>query len=163
MELRRFFLGEHDAKEVVGSVKDFRIPSRNVRKTQSRDSRRQRVSKANFTLGVFQKPLMKSPRVVLFEVEPRPTRSFFFKWNPHPNTLVITKAEGEPRKASWVGLSGVKRLLDDAGPSRPVEDHLKRPGGPRMDHEFVVKTSPTLDSGQVLDIIASHVLVTDAM
>ena len=115
MELRRFFLGEHDAKEVVGSVKDFRIPSRNVRKTQSRDSRRQRVSKANFTLGVFQKPLMKSPRVVLFEVEPRPTRSFFFKWNPHPNTLVITKAEGEPRKASWVGLSGVKRLLDDLG------------------------------------------------
>jgi hypothetical protein len=100
VELRHFFLGEHDAVEVVGSMKDFRIPSRNVRKIHSRDSRSQRVRKADFTQEVFQEPLMKSPRVVLSKVEPRPTRRFFFKWNPHPNTLVITKAEGEPWKAS---------------------------------------------------------------
>ncbi len=85
---------------------------------------------------------MTSSRVVMSEVEPRPTRSFFFKWNPHPNTLIITKAEGESRKASWVGLSNVKRLVDVAGPSRPKEDHLKGP-----DQAGPIKTGPILDSG----------------
>ncbi|GMY35641.1 hypothetical protein FCV25MIE_30883 [Fagus crenata] len=148
-------------------MKDFRIPSRNVRKIQSRDSRRQRVRKADFTQEVFQEPLMKSPRVVLSKVEPRPTRRFFFKWNPHPNTLVITKAEGEPRKASWVRLSGVKRLLDDVGPSRPMESHFKMLGqvGSLGGLESVVKTDLTFDSSHLLDIIASpksHVLVNGA-
>ena len=64
-------------------------------------------------------------RTVMSAVEPRPTRSFAFTWNPHPNTLVITKREGEPRKATWVGLSDVAGLLEAVRPTQPVKEHLK--------------------------------------
>jgi hypothetical protein len=43
------------------------------------------------------------PRVTMSLVEPRPTRHFEFKWTQGPNTLQITKLEGQAREVKWVG------------------------------------------------------------
>ena len=81
------------------------------------------------------------------KVEPRPTRRFVFKWNPHPNMLVITKREGESRKAKWVGLSDVVGHKVDVGPSRPVVEHLNTHISGRVG--LLDGSGPSLASGPI--------------
>ncbi len=91
MELRRFFLGDIDAVVVDSSEKTIRNPLHNVRNSKSLDFRRQRVIKEDITQRPNKELLKLITCAVMSKVEPRPTRRFVFKWNPHPNTLVITK------------------------------------------------------------------------
>uniref|UniRef100_A0A2N9GJ10 Reverse transcriptase zinc-binding domain-containing protein n=1 Tax=Fagus sylvatica TaxID=28930 RepID=A0A2N9GJ10_FAGSY len=132
-EIRRFFLGENSvatavsgakagAATVAGGRKQTRIQLRNARTSKSRDFRRQRDNREDFTQWFYKEAIQNKSRAVMSEVEPRPTRKFSFKWNPHPNTLVITKREGEIRKATWVGLSEVVALVEAVRTTRPGKE-----------------------------------------
>ena len=47
---------------------------------------------------------LKPTRAPLDTSAPRPTRKYYFKWEPIHTTLRITKIVGEKRQAAWVGL-----------------------------------------------------------
>jgi hypothetical protein len=132
-EIRHFFLGENSAANGTGREKrgaavvacaadvacaeqKLRNP-RKGRKSNPRDLRRQRD-----TRDLLQQPKIFKlhPRAEMSIKEPRPTRKFVFKWNPHPNTLVISKREGESRKAKWIGLSEITALLETIKQTRPA-------------------------------------------
>jgi hypothetical protein len=140
VELRRYFLGEKSAADGVGNVQKFRNQLHNVRNSKSQDVRRQRDGREE----ILQKPLKEIPRVLMSEEEPRPTRSFNFKWNPHPFTLVITKRDGESRKATWVGLSDVAGLKEIIEYTRPKKEELKT--------QSLDRVGPSVDCG----LLASH-------
>uniref|UniRef100_A0A2N9J584 UBC core domain-containing protein n=1 Tax=Fagus sylvatica TaxID=28930 RepID=A0A2N9J584_FAGSY len=127
MEVHRFFLGENNAATGAGREKhggpDVATGEQKFRTLRNINT-----------------------RAMMSTVEPRPTRSFAFKWNPHPNTWVITKHEGEPRKAKWIGLSEVEALLETIRTTRTVKEQPKgdRAGvsdvaGPSLAHGPLLK------------------------
>ena len=59
-------------------------------------------------------------RFILSTVEPRPTRHFDFKWTQGPNTLRISKNEGQSREAKWVGLTNADGPSQDNASDGPV-------------------------------------------
>ena len=66
-------------------------------------------------------------RVMLSNTEPRPTRSFNFKWRVGQKTIRVTKMEGQARSVSWVGTT------KGDGPPRPTVEIFnpsKRTHGP---------------------------------
>jgi hypothetical protein len=155
-EVLRFFLGENNAATGAGREKHggadvatgeqkFRT-LRNVRKSNHRDLRRQRDTSEDSMQRPYKDVFKINTRAMMSTVEPRPTRSFAFKWNPHPSTLVITKHEGEPRKAKWIGLSEVEALLETIRTTRTVKEQPKgdRAGvsdvaGPSLAHGPLLK------------------------
>lgn len=103
MELAAFFLGKQEPAVVQADS------SRNGRQIHGQDSRNftalpKPVIEASTNFKSTLELTSKTPRVQLDPAAPRPTRKFSFNWDPFPNTLRITKIEGEKRQAKWVGL-----------------------------------------------------------
>ena len=83
--------------------------------------------------------------IVLSNTEPRPTRSFNFKWRVGPKTIRVTKMEGQARSVSWVGTT------KGGGPPRPEVKILNPieithgPEKPIPKHDFESRSDSDLE------------------
>jgi hypothetical protein len=98
-ELASFFLGKKSPVEL-------RDGKSHNGKMVARDSRdfAARIKPLVGSLFPFKSSDLNLNQKPLDLVAPRPTRMFFFKWEPIHQTLHITKPMGERRQAHWVGL-----------------------------------------------------------
>jgi hypothetical protein len=120
-ELYFYFLAKSEP-EVAAPVGSGKVPEtdmglrpiRNGRNLNSKEeSRKSRVrfDSAKFARRITHRELRSevkghelSGRVLMAETEPRPTRKWVFKWDPYPNTVRISKLEGQARQVTWIGL-----------------------------------------------------------
>ena len=79
------------------------------------------------------------------ESEPCPTRKCVFKWDPYPNTLQISKLEGQAHQVTWIGL----RQVDGPKDTSEQQSRLDKPMLPDSAPSALPDKSVDFEEGEI--------------